>query len=460
MEKNTKKAHKSKRKSTKTDPTSAGESKESSKISSHKSAVISPVSPKSENSAKAKHGKSTNEIEKLPTEINKKSRKITKEKDNENSEKTKNFREIQTPKQPIEETHAKTPEKPKEIPKKEEEKPVEEPKIVFDSTKYNPFGFELDDESKLSSKEKKLRKAEAKKESEREAKWAEMFQKNDWTKLEERIMKGIPSIYRGAVWKLLIDPDSQNPKIVEDRMNVIDIIPKLSEDEWKVRYQCWKTINDDVARTMPENGRFKDPKMRKSLENILRAYSVYDTELGFTQGMAFHAAILLLYMDEKSAYYCFRALMYSQKYMIRNFFISGFPQLFKLKEVWNYLLKKKYPKVYENIEQVDFIIYGAEWFLSAFLRMPFVTELKLRVFDRYIAFGTRALISFGLVIISRHKDVLANSDFDDIITTLQGSGNSERMQDWRYVMKKYDQHWLSQEEYVSVFEATGTEYFP
>lgn len=74
-----------------------------------------------------------------------------------------------------------------------------------------------------------------------------------------------------------------------------------------------------LLRTFPRNPLFNAPHTgTKSLNNILTAYSIYDPETGYSQGLAFLAAFLLLHLgDESESFWCLVALMYSEKYNMR-----------------------------------------------------------------------------------------------------------------------------------------------
>ena len=47
------------------------------------------------------------------------------------------------------------------------------------------------------------------------------------------------------------------------------------------------------------------------LYNICKAYSVYDEEVGYCQGLSFIAAVLLLHMPEEEAFCLFIKFMYA-----------------------------------------------------------------------------------------------------------------------------------------------------
>uniref|UniRef100_A0A453H3T5 Rab-GAP TBC domain-containing protein n=1 Tax=Aegilops tauschii subsp. strangulata TaxID=200361 RepID=A0A453H3T5_AEGTS len=67
----------------------------------------------------------------------------------------------------------------------------------------------------------------------------------------------------------------------------------------------------DISRTFPSHIFFQQrhgPGQR-SLYNVLKAYSVYDRDVGYVQGMGFIAGLLLLYMSEEDAFWLIVALL-------------------------------------------------------------------------------------------------------------------------------------------------------
>ena len=64
-------------------------------------------------------------------------------------------------------------------------------------------------------------------------------------------------------------------------------------------------IDKDLARTFPKHSIFnKNSEIgQKGLQQVLRAYAVYDREVGYCQGMGFLAALFLMYMTEEDAFW-------------------------------------------------------------------------------------------------------------------------------------------------------------
>ena len=77
-----------------------------------------------------------------------------------------------------------------------------------------------------------------------------------------------------------------------------------------------RQIDLDVNRTYRDHISFRERYgvKQRSLFNILCAYSVYNSEVGYCQGMSQIAALLLLYMNEEDAFWALAQLMTHHRY--------------------------------------------------------------------------------------------------------------------------------------------------
>jgi ecotropic viral integration site 5 protein len=99
------------------------------------------------------------------------------------------------------------------------------------------------------------------------------------------LLLGIPSPLRGTIWQIL--SASKNPDLEQVYTNVL--LSTTSPQE--------KLIRKDISRTFPkqEYFRLKDgPNGQEGLFNVCKAYSLYDPEVNYVQGMAFIVGPLLL----------------------------------------------------------------------------------------------------------------------------------------------------------------------
>ncbi|XP_053112521.1 USP6 N-terminal-like protein isoform X3 [Hemicordylus capensis] len=277
------------------------------------------------------------------------------------------------------------------------------------------FGFlheeELPVHDAASEKQKQL-------EIERTTKWLKMLKgwekyKNT-EKFHRRIYKGIPLQLRGEVWSLLLD------------------VPKMKE-EMKDYYNTLKTqargtspdirqIDLDVNRTYRDHIMFRDRYgvKQQSLFHVLAAYSVYNTEVGYCQGMSHITALLLMYMNEEDAFWALVKLLSGPRHAMHGFFIPGFPKLLRFQEHHDKIMKKFLSKLKQHFDsqEVTTSFYTMKWFFQCFLdRTPF--RLTLRIWDIYILEGERVLTAMSYTILKLHRKHLMKLEMEELVEFLQ-----------------------------------------
>lgn len=83
-----------------------------------------------------------------------------------------------------------------------------------------------------------------------------------------------------------------------------------------------RQIDLDVNRTYREHINFRKRFNFKQQElfNILSAYSIYNLDIGYTQGMSQIAALLLMYLSEDEAFWALSTLISNSKYHMHGKF--------------------------------------------------------------------------------------------------------------------------------------------
>uniref|UniRef100_A0A8C5N470 USP6 N-terminal-like protein n=1 Tax=Leptobrachium leishanense TaxID=445787 RepID=A0A8C5N470_9ANUR len=257
-------------------------------------------------------------------------------------------------------------------------------------------------------------------EIERVTKWLKMLKgwdkyKNS-EKLHRRIYKGIPLQLRGEVWSLVLDI----PKLKDERKDLYVILKqkarRLSPDI--------RQIDLDVNRTFRDHIMFRDRYgvKQQALFHVLAAYSLYNTEVGYCQGMSQITALLLMYMNEEDAFWALVKLFSDTKHAMHGFFVPGFPKLLRFQEHHDKIMKKFMPKLKQHFESQELYtsLYTLKWFFQCFLdRTPFT--LNLRIWDIYILEGDRVLTAMSYTILKLHKKYLMKLAMEDLIEFLQES---------------------------------------
>ncbi|XP_062373721.1 USP6 N-terminal-like protein isoform X2 [Sardina pilchardus] len=255
-------------------------------------------------------------------------------------------------------------------------------------------------------------------EVERTSKWLKMLKSWDKyknsDKLMRRIYKGIPLQLRGEVWCLLLDI----PKIKEEKK---DFYEKLKHRARGLSPDI-RQIDLDVNRTYRDHIMFMhryDVK-QQALFHVLTAYSIYNTEVGYCQGMSQITALLLIYMNEEDAFWALVKLLSGQKHSMHGFFVPGFPKLMRFQEHHDRILKKMMPKLKQHLDtqEVHTSLYTMKWFFQCFLdRTPFT--LTLRIWDIYILEGERVLTAMSYTVLKLHKKHLLKLPMEDLVEFLQ-----------------------------------------
>ncbi|XP_021462492.2 USP6 N-terminal-like protein isoform X2 [Oncorhynchus mykiss] len=277
------------------------------------------------------------------------------------------------------------------------------------------FGFLHDEDLPApSAHEEKKKNLEI----ERVEKWLKMVKKWDkyWNsdRMVKRVYKGLPLQLRGQAWALMLD--------VEKLKNENEGKYERMKEQARMFSQEIKQIDLDVNRTFRNHIMFMDRFgfKQQSLFHVLSAYSVYNTEVSYCQGMSQVAALLLMYMNEEDAFWALSQLLTNQKHAMHGFFIPGFPKLQRFQAHHDQILSKLIPKLKKHLdrEQMSCGIYCTKWFLQCFIdRTPFT--LTLRLWDIYILEGEKLLTAMSYTILRIFKKRLLKMNLEDLREFLQ-----------------------------------------
>ncbi|GIX85052.1 USP6 N-terminal-like protein [Caerostris extrusa] len=267
---------------------------------------------------------------------------------------------------------------------------------------------------KLTAHETKVREVE----SERLNKWLKMLKSWDkysgGEKLKRRIYKGIPNAVRGEVWCRVLDVNQikqeQDGKYVEMREKAKLLSPDIRQ------------IDLDVNRTYRNHIMFRErySVKQQALFNVLAAYSIYNMEIGYCQGMSQIAALLLMYMNEEESFWALSRLMSDEKHAMHGFFIPGFPKLQRFQEHHDKILTRLLPKLKKHLDKYEIhtSLYTLKWFFQCFLdRVPFT--LTLRLWDIYMFEGETVLTAMSYTLLKLHRKTLLKMNMEDLVEFLQ-----------------------------------------
>ena len=140
---------------------------------------------------------------------------------------------------------------------------------------------------------------------------------------------------------------------------------------------------------------FSSPR-QVQLYNILAAYSIYNTEIGYCQGMSTVTALLLMYLSDeevgvymwfnllqlicftyrhifpirKKTFWALSQLMSNSKYSLHGFFKRDFPKLIRYTDKHDMIIKTLLPKVHQKFVSIAV-------FLSFLLFQHFFLQIEI-----------------------------------------------------------------------------------
>jgi len=266
----------------------------------------------------------------------------------------------------------------------------------------------------------KFRDDQTEREEERVAKWRKMLRKSaekrrkkpDFIhrKLKERVRKGIPDAVRGQAWIVITRSDElklANPGVYQHCLKQ----PSVHS----------KQIDLDVKREFREHRLFakRYGHGQIMLYNVLKAYSVYNPNLGYTQGMSILAALLLMYMEEEDAFWTFATVMKHPKHLMEATFAEGLPRLAESFYVHERLLSKHMGKLFAHMNEHSVLTsaYATRWYMQVMIGiLPW--DVALVVWDLFLSEGYKVIYSIVYSLMKLLEKDLIGQDFEVLLTRL------------------------------------------
>ncbi|OAD66260.1 hypothetical protein PHYBLDRAFT_71157 [Phycomyces blakesleeanus NRRL 1555(-)] len=257
------------------------------------------------------------------------------------------------------------------------------------------------------------------KEVERATKWAAMakhrvLHKEDvhyfpvTKKFIQRVYKGIPDCWRRDAWYFLCT-DQLQTAAHDDKLRITyaELLLKHESDH---DHQ----IDLDIPRTTGDHIMFKQRygTGQKSLFNVLRAFSLYDTEVGYCQGMTNIAATILMYFEEEKAFIVLVHMFLRDN--LHDLYIPGFPILMESFFIQEKLLQQYLPKLFNHLNEIGLTsdIYSTRWYITLFTGGVVRYHTLLRIWDIYFLNGFDILYVVALVLLKTFQERLLKGDLE------------------------------------------------
>ncbi|XP_064878478.1 TBC1 domain family member 10A isoform X3 [Oncorhynchus nerka] len=260
---------------------------------------------------------------------------------------------------------------------------------------------------------------------------------------------GIPPALRGRVWKCLLNIDKLRESSAFNYQKCLDEIRGPLVDLGVSEYgiiSAIATLNDtendlgsnqlpsrcppdlayssadvtifrqialDLQRSFPTHRTLmgESPEAiegQAKLFRVLIAYAKYNPKIGYSQGMSYIAAVLLMHLSEEEAFWALGVLLEKPKYLSELFDLSG-EKIQHQAMVFHQFFKHRKPQLSKHIEdvRVSSIHFVMPWFLTLFTSLP-CWDSVLAIWDLIMLHGLSAVFRTGLTIIQLLESRLMN----------------------------------------------------
>ncbi|KAG0160848.1 hypothetical protein PDIDSM_8379 [Penicillium digitatum] len=227
------------------------------------------------------------------------------------------------------------------------------------------------------------------------------------TLTSNKVKQGVPPPLRGVVWPSLAG--ARDP-------NLLSEFQRLSGESSPYD----GLIGKDIGRSFPNVEMFRDPngEGQQMLGRVLRCFSLYDTKIGYCQGLGFVVGPLLMHMTDAEAFCVLVRLM--DHYNLRSCYLPDLSGLHLHVYQFQNLLARHRPVLFQHLEALHVEpVYVSQWFLS-FFAVACPLPMLLRIYDVIFLEGAcETLMRVALSLMQRNeKRILSCSEFEDVMQLL------------------------------------------
>ena len=217
--------------------------------------------------------------------------------------------------------------------------------------------------------------------------------------------KGIPQSLRGQVWSKLTGSDiraSSQPSLYPTLV--------LTSDTTLPPPLIFDIIERDIHRCYPSHSLFRDSNSlgQSNLRQVLRAYALYNPNVGYCQGMGFLVGLMLMYLPPEGSFWL---LVETLERFLTGYFTPSMVRLRVDAQIFHGLIKEVVSKrlsKHLDSQGVEPLLYMTSWFLTMFTTsLPW--GLVLRIWDIFYFEGIKILYRVGLGILKISKVTLLES---------------------------------------------------
>lgn len=157
-----------------------------------------------------------------------------------------------------------------------------------------------------------------------------------------------------------------------------------------------------------------------ALRRVLRAYSQYDSDVGYCQGMNFMVAMFLTFLSEEESFWLLVVVMNEDRYMLRSLYGEDMSGTHEILYIADKLMKQFVPKLWKHLEQegIHHSMFVTQWLLTLYTS-SFPFDLVSPVWDSFLVEGWKVIYRVMLGLLKHAEATLLEMPFEQILMFLR-----------------------------------------
>ena len=229
-------------------------------------------------------------------------------------------------------------------------------------------------------------------------------------------------------------------------LSSVMVLKKYKDTLYELNEKYDMEIKKDLLRTVPNNTSFQYGKENyNKLYHILSAFSNYNKNIGYAQGLNFLASSCInIYKKEIDAFIFLDGLV--RKFKFENLFgINNNALNDKLLEIEK-IVNKWCPEVNNHLQRINltYNIFTCKWMITLFSNQMNIKYL-LQLWDYLIIFGWKFFKGFVISVIKFNEKMILNSSLETIMNIMNNIFKTKEFEKHFYEIIDYALYYIKEE---------------
>ncbi|CAO3599826.1 unnamed protein product [Absidia cylindrospora] len=239
--------------------------------------------------------------------------------------------------------------------------------------------------------------------------------------LQDHISTGLPDRLRGYLWQLIAKSKNQAvdlETIYWELLNETSVYDKLIQHDLDTSFPMAKFFPFQTD-TVDVDGNTKPSQQYQSLFHVLKAYSLYDQDVGYSQGLSFIVAVLLKQIPDQVEVFCLLVQLMG-RYGLQGHLTDSMDTLQLHLYQFDHLFQLSVPELHRHVDALGIKpnMYASRWLATCFA-YHCSPSLAVRVFDLILVEGVHVIQRFILALLKKNQSTMMDLGFQELMHFFQ-----------------------------------------